>query len=298
MAQSSSPPSPSLYDEYPTFSGSFYLKVALVMIIMVIFFFFVGFLSVLIRRHSGGGLQGIRNDPPLGILGISGRVARGLDAAIIKSFPTFLYSKVKGIRIGQEALECSVCLNEFEDDETLRLIPTCSHVFHPDCIDAWLKFHDTCPVCRTNLAPKPSEIISINPVQNVDPPSETRPDEAENQQISICVVDQSNVSNRVNVKNSFRSKSFGSTSRFGRSSRWFLRSHSTGHSCENYERFTLRLPEEVRNQLVNPSLNHTAMAFPRIRSTKKGYRTEKDGNWLRKNSFNCERFDQEGKPEP
>ncbi|KAL2924561.1 E3 ubiquitin-protein ligase ATL31 [Bienertia sinuspersici] len=28
------------------------------------------------------------------------------------------------------------CLNEFEDKETLRLLPVCDHVFHPECIDA------------------------------------------------------------------------------------------------------------------------------------------------------------------
>ncbi|KAJ1424714.1 hypothetical protein SESBI_11421 [Sesbania bispinosa] len=42
---------------------------------------------------------------------------------------------------------------------------------------------------------------------------------------------------------------------------WFQRSHSTGHSLvqagESHERFTLRLPEEVRNRLVNSTLSRT-----------------------------------------
>uniref|UniRef100_B9I7Y4 Uncharacterized protein n=1 Tax=Populus trichocarpa TaxID=3694 RepID=B9I7Y4_POPTR len=37
-------------------------------------------------------------------------------------FPTLIYSVVKGLKIGKDALECVVRLNEFEDDETLRLI--------------------------------------------------------------------------------------------------------------------------------------------------------------------------------
>ncbi|KAF9604768.1 hypothetical protein IFM89_010309 [Coptis chinensis] len=64
-----------------------------------------------------------------------------------------MYSVVKGLKIGKGALECAVCLNEFEDDETLRLLPKCDHVFHPECIDAWLASHTTCPVCRANLTP-------------------------------------------------------------------------------------------------------------------------------------------------
>ena len=53
-----------------------------------------------------------------------------------------------------------MCLNEFEDDERLRLIPKCDHVFHPECIDAWLASHTTCPVCRANLVPEPGETVS------------------------------------------------------------------------------------------------------------------------------------------
>ncbi|KAF9608395.1 hypothetical protein IFM89_009761 [Coptis chinensis] len=57
----------------------------------------------------------------------------------------------KGLKIGKGALECAVCLNEFGNDETLRLLLKCDRVFHPECIDAWLASHTTCPVCRANL---------------------------------------------------------------------------------------------------------------------------------------------------
>ncbi|KAE8669134.1 putative RING-H2 finger protein ATL36 [Hibiscus syriacus] len=107
-------------------------------------------------------------------LAILMRLTRGLESSVIESFPTFLYSTGKGLKIGKATLECAICLNEFEDDETLRLIPKCSHVFHPDCIDAWLSSHLTCPVCRANLMVKPcggetitSATVQINgPVSN------------------------------------------------------------------------------------------------------------------------------------
>ncbi|KAL6984074.1 RING-type E3 ubiquitin transferase, partial [Sarracenia purpurea var. burkii] len=46
---------------------------------------------------------------------------------------------------------CVVCLNEFEDFETLRLLPKCSHVLDSDCIDAWLSSHINCPICHAKL---------------------------------------------------------------------------------------------------------------------------------------------------
>lgn len=77
---------------------------------------------------------------------------KGLDFKVIKTFPVFAYSDVKKpLNIGKWFLECAVCLNEFEDGETLRLLPICCHVFHTECIDAWLACRTTCPVCRAAL---------------------------------------------------------------------------------------------------------------------------------------------------
>lgn len=48
--------------------------------------------------------------------------------------------------------ECSVCLTEFSEGESLRRLPHCSHAFHVRCIDTWLKLHANCPVCRACIA--------------------------------------------------------------------------------------------------------------------------------------------------
>ncbi|TKY56294.1 RING-H2 finger protein ATL11 [Spatholobus suberectus] len=130
---------------------------AAVLVILVVVFFALGFVSIYTRQCSERRLRG-RLDLAVAIAGGIERLQHhGLDAAIIDTFPTFVYSEVKALKIGRAALECAVCLNEFRDDETLRLIPKCCHVFHPDCIDAWLANHSTCPVCRANLAPKPED---------------------------------------------------------------------------------------------------------------------------------------------
>ncbi len=47
--------------------------------------------------------------------------------------------------------ECAVCLNEFEAEDSLRLLPKCKHIFHLECIDVWFQSHSTCPLCRANV---------------------------------------------------------------------------------------------------------------------------------------------------
>ncbi|XVF15257.1 hypothetical protein REPUB_Repub09cG0135400 [Reevesia pubescens] len=69
----------------------------------------------------------------------------GLQQSVIDSITVFKYKKDQGLI---EGTECSVCLNEFQEDESLRLLPKCSHAFHLPCIDTWLRSHKNCPICR------------------------------------------------------------------------------------------------------------------------------------------------------
>ncbi|KAJ4714503.1 RING-H2 finger protein [Melia azedarach] len=59
----------------------------------------------------------------------------GLPQSVIDSIAVFKYNRCEGLI---EGTECSVCLSEFQEDETLRLLPKCSHAFHISCIDTWL----------------------------------------------------------------------------------------------------------------------------------------------------------------
>lgn len=59
--------------------------------------------------------------------------------------------------------------NEFEDEQTLRLIPKCNHVFHLECIGAWLDSHVTCPVCRANLVEQAGHVLDMTNVESTSP---------------------------------------------------------------------------------------------------------------------------------
>lgn len=82
--------------------------------------------------------------------------SRGLDESVIRSIPIFQFRKGGGREFGERShCECAVCLNEFQEEEKLRIIPNCSHIFHIDCIDVWLQSNANCPLCRTSISTTP-----------------------------------------------------------------------------------------------------------------------------------------------
>ncbi|WOL00051.1 RING-H2 finger protein ATL16-like [Canna indica] len=72
---------------------------------------------------------------------------RGLDPGAIRSIPV-----VKFDVEAETAAFCAVCLSEFREEERLKLLPSCAHAFHVDCIDTWLQFNTNCPLCRSEVS--------------------------------------------------------------------------------------------------------------------------------------------------
>ncbi|KAJ3673726.1 hypothetical protein LUZ60_005718 [Juncus effusus] len=75
----------------------------------------------------------------------------GLDLSTVQAFPVLLNSDVRKLKEAKGQTECVICMSEFEDDEILRMLPGCCHVFHLECIGTWLASRVTCPVCRISL---------------------------------------------------------------------------------------------------------------------------------------------------
>ncbi|RZC46943.1 hypothetical protein C5167_039886 [Papaver somniferum] len=99
----------------------------------------------------------------------------GLEQAIINAISVCKYKKGEGL---VEGTDCSVCLSEFDEGETLRLLPKCSHAFHLPCIDTWLRNHKNCPLCRAPIVSNPAVGVSnaIVPIleEELDVVEETR----------------------------------------------------------------------------------------------------------------------------
>ncbi|KAF5175931.1 Ring-h2 finger protein atl16 [Thalictrum thalictroides] len=94
---------------------------------------------------------------------------RGADESVIQALPVLQFRKGEGIEDAEKRsyFECAVCLNEFQDEEKLRVLPSCSHVFHIDCIDIWLQSNANCPLCRSSISNRtrvlPIHIIAPSP---------------------------------------------------------------------------------------------------------------------------------------
>ncbi|CAL9779536.1 unnamed protein product [Musa acuminata subsp. burmannicoides] len=227
--------------------------IAALIIAFICGFFFLGFFSVYLRQCSSGSSSGTR---PSGVVesgAVSRRaVRRGIDPEVLASFPAMAYSEAKEHKKGNDTLECAVCLSEFADEDTLRLLPRCSHVFHVDCIDIWLDTHVTCPVCRANLA-EPAAADSTAAACESTPAEESGAMEEGDLEA-------------------------------GRPSVGYRRWHSTGHEGEEVDRYTLRLPEDIRREIFTAAgLRRAAsVAEPRVRgvaSGSRGYRGGWSGRW-------------------
>ncbi|XP_074581995.1 RING-H2 finger protein ATL1-like [Curcuma longa] len=95
---------------------------------------------------------------------------RGLAESTIRAIPTFRYRQLS---VG--AAECAVCLSEFQEQERIRLLPSCLHVFHIDCIDTWLQFNANCPLCRASITAPP---VPFNPLAMALAPQFSHPRDA------------------------------------------------------------------------------------------------------------------------
>ncbi|KAL2517632.1 RING/U-box superfamily protein [Abeliophyllum distichum] len=50
---------------------------------------------------------------------------------------------------GEDAI-CCICLAKYLNSDELRELP-CSHLFHKECVDKWLKINATCPLCKAEV---------------------------------------------------------------------------------------------------------------------------------------------------
>ena len=74
-----------------------------------------------------------------------GNVSKGLDNVQIKNLPIDLYKKGK-----YNNDKCIICQYEYKFREKVKLLP-CKHIFHPECIDEWLKNEKKCPFCKSDV---------------------------------------------------------------------------------------------------------------------------------------------------
>ncbi|KAE9599416.1 hypothetical protein Lal_00039419 [Lupinus albus] len=114
----------------------------------------------------------------ISILGVREELTQntGATSESINALPTFKFKMKKNKRIGEsnsatagggivaagtekervitrEDAVCCICLAKYENNDELKELH-CSHLFHKECIDKWLKINALCPLCKSEVGEK------------------------------------------------------------------------------------------------------------------------------------------------
>ncbi|XP_044974145.1 E3 ubiquitin-protein ligase ATL6-like [Hordeum vulgare subsp. vulgare] len=238
--------------------------------VMTISFFMAIFFPVFVVLLAFACLRMFRphDEPPASESSSSSARSRsrhkeGLDAAEIAALPLVSYRDVRQHRIGAsrvDPLECAVCLLEFDDDDSLRLLPACPHAFHPECIGLWLEKHVTCPLCRASVldAPLPDpEEPTQPPSPEGTPAAPESPPLRQTDHDTVVLIEDPGCNGEED----------DGTRDLARTRALPQRSNSTGHERGGgTEHFALRLPEHVRVEiLMSHRLRHVTSAVASVR---------------------------------
>uniref|UniRef100_A0ACD5UB95 Uncharacterized protein n=1 Tax=Avena sativa TaxID=4498 RepID=A0ACD5UB95_AVESA len=236
--------------------------------ISVFFFllFFCAYINQCRLAGDGGAPLGRNVAAAAGPGGPSRRGKRGLDPAVVATFPIVSYREIMEHKVGRGVLECAVCLTAFEEGDDLRLLPHCSHVFHPECIDPWLEARITCPLCRANLEKPPPPppvaeepaVAPPSPEQTAPPLRQPSPSPSPPHAVAIAVPPVQEEEEEESDEEDRKEEAMElEMLRSERRAARLPRSNSTGHSLfaasaerSDHERFTLRLPHHVREQVL------------------------------------------------
>eukprot|EP00567_Pseudictyota_dubia_P012266 CAMPEP_0197441668 /NCGR_PEP_ID=MMETSP1175-20131217/7898_1 /TAXON_ID=1003142 /ORGANISM="Triceratium dubium, Strain CCMP147" /LENGTH=442 /DNA_ID=CAMNT_0042971991 /DNA_START=372 /DNA_END=1700 /DNA_ORIENTATION=- len=89
--------------------------------------------------------EGLATSVPEVVGNYSGLVADGDDDSLDKAKAGIMMDDGNN-----EQPSCSICLGDYEEGERLIRLP-CGHVYHEECVSAWVSNHVRCPLCNYDL---------------------------------------------------------------------------------------------------------------------------------------------------
>ena len=81
---------------------------------------------------------------------VAGNAPGPASAAAIDALPKIKLTKEHLDDEGKA--DCSICMESVNPGTEVTQLP-CKHWFHGECVQSWLKEHDTCPQCRRGITP-------------------------------------------------------------------------------------------------------------------------------------------------
>ncbi|KAI3685127.1 hypothetical protein L6452_34361 [Arctium lappa] len=82
----------------------------------------------------------------------AGRRVLPLEVLLVFTWPTTELGPPTMVMVDVEerVTNCRICLEDFEVGSKAGKLP-CSHLFHVECINQWVAYHRSCPICRLEL---------------------------------------------------------------------------------------------------------------------------------------------------
>lgn len=157
IATNSSSSPPPMESENHARSVPFRPSMAVIIVVLAAIFSVVLVVLLYAKHCTGDGVVVATATPAMFA---TARKNSGVDRGVVESLPVFRFGSLRGQK---EGLDCAVCLNRFDSNEVLRLLPKCKHAFHVECVDTWLDAHSTCPLCRYRVDPEDILLVDRNP---------------------------------------------------------------------------------------------------------------------------------------
>mmetsp|Transcript_22425 Transcript_22425/g.34692 ORF Transcript_22425/g.34692 Transcript_22425/m.34692 type:complete len:92 (-) Transcript_22425:31-306(-) len=77
----------------------------------------------------------------------NGKVSKGLTLGQKMQIPSIIWKKPSDTKESG----CSICFDEFESGQRLKVVKKCEHEYHSVCLDEWLSKEKRCPMCNESV---------------------------------------------------------------------------------------------------------------------------------------------------
>ncbi|CAI9779660.1 unnamed protein product [Fraxinus pennsylvanica] len=118
-------------------------------LVVALFLFFIGFATIILLHFLMMTKAFRRRCIRINHFLFSGTVAT--TTANLLELQDLLPKVEYSASASSKTTDCAICLESFIEGDDCKILPSCQHLFHANCVDQWLGRKLNCPTCRTRV---------------------------------------------------------------------------------------------------------------------------------------------------